>query len=212
MTQNLLLIQKEYLQRVWLRKPEELEASIPARRKGTCLHLKAFGEPCELYPEEIILGGQPLTGPEGILIAMYASHVPNEKLQLHPLKSFKQFPGSMAYQGAFTLNAEKILIPYVPAIKKHEQDLVIRFSGHTNLDAPIGDFSFTLFPLPRIALYYTFYLPDDEFPAAVTCLFPSNATKFMPLAGLADTAEFTARKIIELVGKNESSEENRFGR
>jgi len=212
MSENLLLIQKEYLQKVWLRRPEELEASIPAMRQGNCLRFRAFGEPCELYPGEIILGGQLLTGPEGILIAMYASHVPNEKLQIHPLKSFKQFPGSMAYQGAFTLNAEKILIPYVPAIKEHQQDLVIRFSGHSNLDAPIGDFSFTLFPLPRVAFYYTFYLADDEFPAAATCLFPANATTFMLLAGLADTAEFTARKIIELVGNDESREENIFGR
>lgn len=204
MAQNLLVIQKEYLQKVWLRKQEELEAAIPAMRQENGLHFRAFGEPCELHREEIVLGGEPLTGPEGILIAMYASHVPNEKVQLHPLKSFKQFPGSMAYQGAFALNAEKVLIPYVPAIKEHEQDLVIRFSGHTNLDAPIGDFSFTLFPLPRIALYYTFYLPDDEFPAAVTCLFPANAITFMPLAGLADTAEFTARKIIELVRKDKS--------
>jgi len=204
MAQNLLAIQKEYLQKVWLRKHEELEAAIPAMRQENGLHFRAFGEPCELHREEIVLGGEPLTGPEGILIAMYACHVPNEKVQLHPLKSFKQFPGSMAYQGAFTLNAEKILIPYVPAIKEHEQGLVIRFSGHTNLDAPIGDFSFTLFPLPRIALYYTFYLPDDEFPAAVTCLFPANAIKFMPLAGLADTAEFTARKIIELIRKDKS--------
>jgi hypothetical protein len=58
-----------------------------------------------------------------------------------------------------------------------------------------------LFPLPRVALYYTFHLPDDEFPASATCLFAANASTFMPLAGLADTAEFTARRIIELVSK-----------
>ena len=67
------------------------------------------------------------------------------------------------------------------------------------LDSPSGDFSFTLYPLSRIALYYVFYLPDEEFPAAVTCLFPANAIKFLPVAGLADVVEYTAKKIIELV-------------
>jgi hypothetical protein len=52
-----------------------------------------------------------------------------------------------------------------------------------------------------VGLHYTFYLPDDEFPASATCLFAANASTFMPLAGLADTAEFTARRIIELVSK-----------
>lgn len=199
MTQNFLQIQKEYLQKAWLRHLEELERALPARRKGEGFHFQAFGEPCALYPQEIILGGQQLIGPEGILIALYASHVPIEEIQLHPLKSFKQLPGSIPYQGAFSTHAEQILIPYVPAIQQHQEDLAVRFPGHINLDAPSGDFSFTLYPLPRIALYYIFYLPDDEFPAPVTCLFPSNATNFLPVAGLADVAEYTARKIIELV-------------
>jgi hypothetical protein len=199
LSQNFLHIQKEYLQQVWARQLVELEAALPARHRGNCLHFQAFGEPCELHPQEIILGGETLTGPEGILIAMYASYVPNEKLQLLPLKSFKELPESMPYQGAFSANAEQILLPYVPAIQNHQQDIAARFSGHVNADAPSGDFSFTLYPLPRIALYYIFYLPDEEFPAAVSCLFPANVMDFLPVAGLADVAEYTARKMIELV-------------
>jgi hypothetical protein len=72
MSQNFLHIQKEYLCQVWSRRPEELEAALPARRQGDCFHFQAFGEPCELYREEIILGRRRLTGPEGILIALYA--------------------------------------------------------------------------------------------------------------------------------------------
>jgi hypothetical protein len=53
--------------------------------------------------------------------------------------------------------------------------------------------------LPRIPLYYIFYLPDEEFPASVTCLFPTHAAHFMPVDGLADVAEFTARKVVQLV-------------
>jgi len=201
MSQNFFQIQKEYLQQAWSRSLEELESALPARRQRDCFHFQAFGEPCELRPEEITLAGQRLTGPEGILIALYASHVSNESLQLHPLKSFKELPESMPYQGAFATHAEQTLQPYVPAIQQHQKDLLDRFSGHINQDAPSGDFSFTLYPLPRIALYYIFYLPDEEFPAAVTCLFPANATNFLPVAGLADVAEYTARKIIELVRK-----------
>ena len=199
MSQNYLDIQKEYLEKVWSRKLEELEVALPARHEGKGFHFQAFGEPCELYPHEIILGGERLIGPEGILIALYAGRVPEEKMVLRPLKAFIQFPGSMGYQGAFKVNAEKILHSYVPRIYRHQGDLIARFSGHPNPDAPRCDFSFTLYPLPRVALYYIFNLPDDEFPARVTCLFPSNATAFLPVAGLADVAEYTTRKIIELV-------------
>jgi hypothetical protein len=201
MSQNFLQIQKGYLDQVWLRSLEELEKALPARRQGEGFHFQAFGEPCEIYRHEIILSGQPLSGPEGILIALYASYVPDEDLQLHPLKSFKELPESMPYQDAFTIHAEKVLQPYVPAIQHHQQRLTARFSGHTNLDAPSGDFSFSLYPLPRVPLYYIFYLPDEEFPAGATCLFACNANRFLPLAALADVAEYTAKKIIELVSE-----------
>ena len=199
MNKNFLKIQKDYLQQAWSRQTKELETAIPACWQRGCFHFHAFGEPCELHPTEIILGGQSLTGPEGILIDMYASHVPNEEIQLHPLKSFKELPESMPYQGAFSIHAEKVLTPYVPIMKENQQGLVERFSGTINQDAPSGDFSFTLYPLPRVALYYIFYLPDEEFSASVTCLFPANVNLFLPVAGLADVAEYTAKKIIELI-------------
>lgn len=199
MSQNFLPIQKEYLQKAWGRSIRELEESLPARYENSCLFFQAFGEPCETHPQEIILGGEPLRSAEGILIAMYASFVTNEPVQLKPLKSFKQFPGGMGYQGAFAMNAEKVLYPQVEAIRKRQEELTARFSGYLNRDAPRCDFSFTLYPLPRIALYYIFNLPDEEFPARVTCLFASNADHFLPVAGLADVAEYTARKIIQLI-------------
>jgi len=52
-----------------------------------------------------------------------------------------------------------------------------------------GDFSLVLFPLPKIALYYIFYLPDDEFSASATCLFSANAVSFLPVDGLAGFVE-----------------------
>ena len=199
MSQNFLQIQKEYLQKVSSRPIKELEEALPARRGKEELTFQAFGEPCELFPQEIILGGERLTGPEGILIALYALHTRKEEPQLKPLKSFKQFAGGMGYQGAFAMNAEKVLHPHVIAIEKRKEEIVLRFSGHPNENAPRCDFSFTLYPLPRVPLYYIFNLPDEEFPARVTCLFPSNADHFLPVAGLADVAEYTAKKIIQLI-------------
>lgn len=136
MGQNFLDIQKEYLQKVWLRPEEELEAALPARRIGDCFHFQAFGEPCELYTQEIILGGQKLTGPEGILIALYASQVPNEQIVLRPLKAFKQLSGSMGYQGAFVVNAEQILHQHVPMRRINEYTT----SLHSKTTPKVNDF------------------------------------------------------------------------
>jgi hypothetical protein len=89
----------------------------------------------------------------------------------------------------------------VTAIQQHQQELIDRFSGYFNPDVRRCDFSFALYLLPRVALYDIFNLSDDEFPASATCLFPSNAAHFLPVAGLADVAEYIAKKIIELVKK-----------
>ncbi len=199
MSQNFLDIQKGYLRKAWSRPLDELEVALPARYGGGCFHFQAFGGQCELHPDQIILDSQMMSGPEGVLIAMYASFVTNEMVQLQPLKAFKQFPGGMGYQGAFTTNAEKALIPYVEAIQRHQEEIIYRFSGHPNKDARRCDFSFTIYSLPRIPLYYIFNRADEEFPASVTCLFASNADRFIPVAGLADTAEYTAKKVIQLV-------------
>ncbi|MGQ9652511.1 MAG: DUF3786 domain-containing protein [Thermodesulfobacteriota bacterium] len=193
-------IQREYLKRAWARPATELERCIPASYDGRCYYFDAFGEPCELRREGILLSATEISGAEGVLIALYASWVPDVLVRLQPLKSFKEIPNSMPYQGAFTAHAEGILVPYVTSIRREQERILISFGGHNNSDAPSGDFSFTLYPLPKVPLYYIFHLPDDEFPAAVTCLFASNATDFLPVDGLADVAEVTAKRIIALVG------------
>ncbi|PIP38582.1 MAG: hypothetical protein COX19_11845 [Desulfobacterales bacterium CG23_combo_of_CG06-09_8_20_14_all_51_8] len=57
-----------------------------------------------------------------------------------------------------------------------------------------------VYPLPKIALCYILYLPDDDFPAAVTCLYSANARLFLPMDALADTGEYTSRKILAIAG------------
>lgn len=200
MSQNYLRIQQEYLQKAWSRPLEDLELGLPAVRQEGCFHFRAFGETCLLCAETILLDGERTSGPEGLLIAMYASYVGAEPVQVHPLQSFKELPGSMPYQAAFSANSERVLMPHVPAIESSQEKIIPAFSGHQNIDAVSGDFSFTLYPLPRTPLYYIFHLPDEEFPASVTCLFAANALTFMPLDGLADVAEYTANKIIAVIG------------
>ena len=199
MNDQYLLIQKEHLRAAWSRGEEQLELALPARREGNCFYFQAFGHNCELCSEGISLAGEPVTGAEGILISLYSRHVRNEPPKLHPLRSFRELPNSAPYQGAFVSRSEHIFVPHVSAIQHQLQAIVEQFSGGINADAPSGDFSFILYPLPRIPLYYIFYLPDEEFPAAVTCLFAADATNHLPVDGLADVAEHTAKRVIDLI-------------
>ena len=200
MGQNYLQIRNDYLKKAWARSPAVLSACLPAELKDAGLCFPAFGEECLLTRGEITLAGVAANGPEGLLIALYASVVPDLPVQLHPLKSFKELPNSMPYQGAFAANAEQILVPLVTNMYRQQERLAAVFSGRPNLNPVSGDFSFTLYPLPRVPLYYIFHLPDEEFPAAVTCLFAANAPAFMPLDGLADVAEYTGKKLLALLG------------
>ena len=43
-------------------------------------------------------------------------------------------------------------------------------------------------------------MPDEDFPASVTCLYSANAHRFMPTDALADLGEYTSRRILELIG------------
>jgi hypothetical protein len=151
-----LPIQKQHLKAAWSRGAEELEQTLPAEREADCLYFQAFGENCELCSETISLAGKLVSGPVGILLPLYARYVHNESPKLHPLQSFRELPNSAPYQGAFVARSEQVLVPYVLAIQSEQEGVVQRFSGKINTNAPSGDFSFTLYPLPRIPLYYIF--------------------------------------------------------
>ena len=179
--------------------PGDLEKFLPAEKNGDQWVFRAFGEECLLERERVIFSGRADDGPKGLLVSLYANRVTENAIQLQPYKAFKDFPGSMPYHGAFAANSERVLIPHVTRI--HEKLEWIRevFDGRANPSETAGDFSMLLYPLPKIALCYIFYLPDDEFPASVTCLFSANTRDFMPLDGLADVAEYTSKRIIEIM-------------
>ena len=198
MSSKLLEIQLTYLKELYDQLPEDLEERLPAIRENDSFHFKTFGQPCILNPQWITLGGEKLASPTGVLIALYARHARREAVQLEPVKSFKQIKGTMPYHGGFTARSEKSLIPYVSQIQTSKKKIISYFDGHENEGAR-GDFSFTLYPLPKVPLYYNFYLADEEFPASVICLLAANAELFMPVDGLADVGEYTAKRIIEMV-------------
>jgi hypothetical protein len=172
---------------------------LPARRKGDLFYFRAFGEDCCLGPHGISFSGIPETGPKGLLISLYATHILPSSIRLEPYKSFKDLPNSMPYWGAFITNSEQVLTPYVDNIYKNIKSIMDLFGGETAPSSLSGDFSLVLYPLPKIALCYIFYLADEDFPSSCTCLFSYNAIEFMPLDGLADVGEYTAKRIIELI-------------
>ena len=184
-------------------RSRDLTASLPAAVAGDTLCLKAFGEACCLGPGGVRFSSGPDDGPRGLLVSLYARHVTREPLRLKPLKAFRDFRDSSPYQGAFAANAERVLVPLVPRIAGNRQRIMAAFDGEKGPPEVPGDLSFVLHPLPKIALCYIFYLPDEDFAAAVTCLFSSNARDFMPLDGLADVAEYTSRAMAAVVEKRE---------
>ena len=198
MNDTFLKIQLTYVRELYAKLPDDMDKSLQAVREHDVFHFKAFGQPCSITPKGIVLGGERLTGPLGVLIALYARHARRDEVQLEPPKAFAQMNGSLPYQGAFRVRSEQSLVPHVDDIKGSMDRIVRAFDGHENKDAS-GDFSFTLFPLPKIPLCYIFYFADEEFPASVTCLFAANAESFMPVDGLADVGEYIAKKLIEVI-------------
>jgi hypothetical protein len=199
MNTNYQQIIEDHLERLYANPMEGLERALPAHRKGDSYYFRSFGEVCGLEPNGITLSGKSETGPKGLLIALYATHVSHDPIQLEPFKAFKDLLDSMPYHGAFAMNSEQILVPRVAQIKERQDVILKAFDGESNPAGAAGDFSLLLYPLPKIALCYIFYLPDEEFPASATCLFSGNALSFMPLDGLADVGEYTSKKILELI-------------
>jgi hypothetical protein len=179
--------------------PPDLAARLGGAPLAAGVALRAFGEDCELTPEGVLLGGRPQTGVPGILISLYGRHAHPAPVRREPFLAFKELPGSMPYAGAFAANAEGILVPHVAQLEDSLAAVVAALDGGPAPVAVGGDFAFCVRPLPKIWLCYILYRADEEFPAAVTCLFSANAERFLPLDALADTAEATTRRIIALI-------------
>ena len=199
MTDNYAKITRNNLNRLYADLPKELAKNLPGKQYGEQFIFDAFGEKCVIEPHGITLGEGKHSSVPGILISLYALNAGPDICVTLPLKAFKEFPDSMPYVGAFTRNTEQLLVPQVADIKEAAQNITKRLKGEKAPAEAGGDFSFIVYPLPKIALCYIFYEPDEDFPASVTCLYSNNANRFMPIDGLADVGEYTSKKILTLI-------------
>ncbi len=186
------------LNRLYARDPAERAAAMQADLLGGCYRLRAFGADAVIGREGILLDGRSETGPQGILLSLYALHAAPDACIAEPFKSFKQLPGSMPYAAAFANRTEQALVPRVDRIAQARPAILARLSG---IDAPAacaGDFAFVVRPLPKIALCYVFYRADEDFPASATCLYANNAERCLPTDALADVGEYTSKAILAL--------------
>ena len=199
MTDNYAKIVQDNLNRLYGNLPKELAKNLPGEQNGERFVFDAFGEKCVIEPKRITLGEEKHSSVFGILISLYALNARSDLCIPSPLKSFKEFPDSMPYAGAFTTHTEQLLIPHVVRIKEAVQNITKTLNGEKAPSEAGGDFSFIVYPLPKIALCYIFYEADEDFPASVTCLYSNNANQFMPIDGLADVGEYTSGKILNLI-------------
>ena len=196
---NYAEIIKQYLDRLYDPLPADLAERLPAQQDGDDFVFQAFGEVCRISPQGIKLGNTAETGPKGVILSLYALQTTPASCQLTPFKAFREIPSSMPYVGAFASHTERVLFDHVEGIEKHAGQIAQQLNGAQGSDNDAGDFSLILYPLPKIALNYIFYRADDDFPASVTCLFSNNAPTFLPTDALADTGEYTSRKILDIL-------------
>lgn len=201
MSDNYGKIIQDKLRQLYGNLPIDLSQNLPGEQVGKQFHIDAFGEKCVIDPKGIILGEEEYSSILGLIVSVYALNANSENCVLSPLKSFQEFPDSASHISASAMPTSKLLRPHVPEIKKAEQSIVKAFNGEKGPSEAGGDFSFILYPLPKIALCYIFYEADDDFPASVRCLYSNNANQFMPVSGLADVGEYTSRQILKLIGK-----------
>jgi hypothetical protein len=199
MIDNYAKLVQDNLKQLYSDLPRDLDQRLPAIREADRFMFDAFGQGCIIAPDRITLGGETASSILGILISLYALHAATEICIPAPFRAFKEFEGSMPYAGAFITHTEQVLVPHVTAIKNNIENIFSAFKGENPPADTPGDMAFVVYPLPKIALCYIFYEADDEFPASVTCLYSSNADRFMPMDGMADVGEYTSKKIIDLV-------------
>ncbi|NIS14737.1 MAG: DUF3786 domain-containing protein [candidate division Zixibacteria bacterium] len=194
---NYAEIIKQNLDRLYNPIPPDLADWLPAQKVEDGFIFPAFGESCQISPQGIKLGDTDETGPKGVVISLYALQASPVSCQLTPFKAFREMPDSMPYVGAFASRTEQVLFDQIDGIEQHADRIARRLDGTLGSDNDAGDFSLIIYPLPKISLNYIFYRADDDFAASVTCLFSSNAGIFLPTDALADTGEYTSKKILE---------------
>lgn len=200
MSDNYAKLVQDNIDKLYSSLPADLAANLPADREGDSFSFTAFGDSCTISPSGISFQGPGYSSILGILISLYALNVRPDIPITAPFKSFKEFPNSMPYIGAFTTHTELVLAPATEKIQSSVERIKEKLNGEDAPEGTAGDFSFVVWPLPKIALCYIFYEADEDFPASVTCLYSNNAHLFLPIDGLADVGEYTSKKILDIIG------------
>jgi len=199
MSNNYAKIVQDNLKKLYENLPADLAWALPAQQNGNFFLFEAFGETCKIRSDSIFLGEVQQTGVIGILISLYALNASLETCLVEPLKAFKDLPNSMPYAGAFVTHTQQILVPHVEKIQISADRVIETMKGCKAPSNVGGDFSFMVYPLPKIALCYIFYEADEDFPASVTCLYSNNAISFLPIDALADVGEYTSKKLLDII-------------
>lgn len=196
---NYARIIDQNLAALFSRDMNERSEAMGAEIHGQKFYFTAFDGKCCIAPEGIHIDGKLQDGPLGIILSLYALNAVYDPIRIDPFKAFKEFPDSMPYVGAFTSHTEQILVPSVAQILQNQQRILDAMGGEPAPAAVGGDSAFLIRPLPKIALCYIFYEADEDFPPSVTCLYSSNADRFIPMDGLADVGEYASRAILKIV-------------
>ncbi|MBU1171643.1 MAG: DUF3786 domain-containing protein [Proteobacteria bacterium] len=202
MSDNYSKLVRDNHTRLYKNMPSDMESILPTIKQNRGITFNAFGGVCRINATGFHLNDEPQEGVIGILLSLYALNANHDPCILEPFKAYKEFPGTMPYVGAFATHTEHILLPHVANIKKKIKRITTSLDGHIPAKPVSGDFSFIVYPLPKLALCYIFYEDDDEFPPSVTCLYSNNASRFMPNDALADVGEYTSKTIINLIQTN----------
>ena len=200
MTNNYGRLIIDNLAQVYSNKGDGLASGLMAEQQDDCFIFNAFGKKCVVEPGRISLDGREEAYVTGLLISHYCLSACPDRCLLQPLKALKEFPDSARYLAILKTHTERLLVPHVHRIKAAVSGIVAAFNGEITTPQTGGDFSFVIYPLPKIALCYIFYEADDEFPASAKCLYSNNADKFLPMDGLVDLGEYTSKAMLEMLG------------
>lgn len=199
MTNNYGKLISDNLEQVYSNQRDNLAANLQAEHQDGHFRFHAFGKKCVVEPERITLEGQEQASVTGLLISHYCLNANPDHCVLQPLKALKEFPESARYLTLLKTHTERLLVPHVHKIKASIAKITDAFNGEATTPQTGGDFSFIIYPLPKIALCYIFYEADEDFCASVTCLYSNNADNFMPMDGLVDLGEYTSKAMLELI-------------
>ncbi len=200
MTDNYQKLAASNMAHVFHAPPPDLAQRLGGKQTDSGITLRAFGKRWILTPTAVTPENDRGASVEALLVSLYARHNNAALMQREPFMAFKELPGSGPYAGAFTRHAQLSLAPFVFLMDQRQDKLCALMDGVKANRPGTGDLVFTLQPLPKIALRYICYHADEDFPAAVTCLYSHNASAFLPTDALADVGEYTAKAIISMLG------------